>query len=497
MLCEKVEMSIQSVNPRTGEVFGPEIAASKPSDIDSMIAGAVSAFATWSQFSASKRAKVLISLADALDANVGKLVEIADAETGLGVPRLTGEVGRTTFQFRSFAEALNSGDFVAPILDAALDAPVPQGHPKFLKTFRAIGPVAVFGASNFPFAFSVLGGDTASALAAGCSVVIKAHPAHPQTSQLSFEIAKKALADAGAPEGLISLGHGFDFGKSVINDSRISAGAFTGSKAGGRALFDMAQDRQTPIPFYGELGSVNPVVVTESAMSDVSAFAGAYLDSLLMGNGQFCTNPSVLFVPESAEFIAAVQEQLSQRDPAPFLSEATKTLHDNNRAEVIAKTHAQVLQGKSAPTQGFFSSPAVLVVTAQSVLTQPELLATECFGPTGLVVTYANPAQLLTILSKLEGALVGCLFSLKISDLEEQILNALALKAGRVAFNAWPTGVAVTAGQNHGGPYPASTSSLHTSVGTSAITRFLRPVAFQGLPDESYTAVTADTVRGK
>ncbi|CAB4905581.1 unannotated protein [freshwater metagenome] len=259
----------------------------------------------------------------------------------------------------------------------------------------------------------------------------------------------------------------------------------------------MAQDRQTPIPFYGELGSVNPVVVTESAMSDVSAFAGAYLDSLLMGNGQFCTNPSVLFVPESAEFIAAVQEQLSQRDPAPFLSEATKTLHDNNRAEVIAKTHAQVLQGKSAPTQGFFSSPAVLVVTAQSVLTQPELLATECFGPTGLVVTYANPAQLLTILSKLEGALVGCLFSLKISDLEEQILNALALKAGRVAFNAWPTGVAVTAGQNHGGPYPASTSSLHTSVGTSAITRFLRPVAFQGLPDESYTAVTADTVRGK
>ncbi|MEI6477235.1 MAG: aldehyde dehydrogenase family protein [Actinomycetes bacterium] len=490
-------MSIQSVNPRTGESFGPIIPSSTSLQIDAMIDGAVSAFTQWSMTSATNRAKVLTALADALDANVEKLVEIADAETGLGLPRLTGEVGRTTFQIRSFAGALNKGEFVSPLLDSAVDAPLPQGHPKFLKTVRAIGPVAVFGASNFPFAFSVLGGDTASALAAGCSVVIKAHPAHPQTSQLSFDIAKKALADAGAPEGIISLGHGFEFGKTVITDPRMSAGAFTGSKAGGRALFDMAQDRQTPIPFYGELGSVNPVVVTESAMSDVTAFAGAYLDSLLMGNGQFCTNPSVLFVPESAEFIAAVQEQLAQRDPAPFLSQATKTLHDKNRADVIAKTHAQVLQGKSAPTQGFFSSPAVLVVTAQSVLTQPELLATECFGPTGVVVTYANPDELLVLLSKIEGALVGSLFSQKIAADEEHILNALALKAGRVAFNAWPTGVAVTAGQNHGGPYPASTSSLHTSVGTSAIARFLRPVAFQGLPDETFIAVTADPVRGK
>lgn len=497
MLSEKVEMSIQSVNPRTGESFGPIIAPTTSAQVDSMIASAVTAFEKWSLTSATSRAKVLFALADALDANTEKLVEIADAETALGIPRLTGEVGRTTFQLRTFAQALEKGEFVAPSIDSAVDAPLPQGHPKFLKTLRAIGPVAVFGASNFPFAFSVLGGDTASALAAGCSVVIKAHPAHPQTSQLSFDIAKKALTDAGAPEGIISLGHGFDFGKSVITDPRISAGAFTGSKAGGRALFDLAQDRECPIPFYGELGSVNPVVVTSTALSDVNAFAGAYLDSLLMGNGQFCTNPSVLFVPDNAEFIKAVQEQLSHREPSPFLSEATKSLHDKNRADVISKTSARLLQGKSAPTQGFFSSPAVLVVSAQSVLTHPEYLATECFGPTGLVVTYSHSDELHAVLSKLEGALVGCLFSQNISTAEELILNALASKAGRVAFNAWPTGVAVTAGQNHGGPYPASTSSLHTSVGTSAITRFLRPVAFQGLPDESYRAVTADTVKGK
>lgn len=490
-------MSIQSVNPRTGEQFGPVFASTTPKEIDQIIAAAVASFGTWSQMAAADRARILNSLADGLDANVERLVDIADSETGLGKVRLTGEVGRTTFQIRAFAGVLARGEFVSPQLDAAVDAPLPQGHPKFLRTYRGIGPVAVFGASNFPFAFSVLGGDTASALAAGCSVVIKAHSAHPQTSQLTFDIAAKALTDAGAPAGLIGLGHGREFGVAIITDPRISAGAFTGSRGGGRALFDLAQSRESPIPFYGELGSVNPVVVTESALTDLAAFTGAYLDSLLMGNGQFCTNPSLLFVPANCGFLAEVESQLAQREPLPFLSETTKLLHDKNRDLLAKSTDAASYVGKAAPEVGFFSSPQILVLTAEHVAAHLDQLGIECFGPTGVVITYSSLQEVEGILAQLEGALVGCLFSSPTDSSAGSLLNALASISGRVVFNAWPTGVAVTAGQHHGGPYPASTSSLHTSVGINAITRFLRPVTFQGLPDELYPAVTLEHVKGQ
>lgn len=490
-------MSIQSVNPRTGEEFGPVFETTTPKEIDQIIAAAVASFGTWSRMSGADRARILNSLADALDVNVERLVDIADSESGLGKVRLTGEVGRTTFQIRSFAKALANGEFISPQLDAAVDAPLPQGHPKFLRTHRGIGPVVVFGASNFPFAFSVLGGDTASALAAGCSVVIKAHSAHPQTSQLTFDIASKALTDAGAPAGLIGIGHGRDFGKAVITDPRISAGAFTGSRTGGRALFDLAQSREMPIPFYGELGSVNPVVVTESALTDVVAFVGAYLDSLLMGNGQFCTNPSLLFVPANSDFFQEVQSQLSQREPLPFLSETTKSLHDKNRELLVKSTGAAIRSGKAAPEIGFFSSPQILVLTAAHVAAHPEQLSIECFGPTGIVITYSSVQEVEGVIAQLEGALVGCLFSSPTDSSAASLLDALASMSGRVVFNAWPTGVAVTAGQHHGGPYPASTSSLHTSVGINAITRFLRPVTFQGVPDELYPAITPDRVKGQ
>lgn len=490
-------MSIQSVNPRTGEEFGPLFAPTASKEIDQTIAAAVASFDRWSQMAAAGRARILNSLADDLDANVERLVDIADSETGLGKVRLTGEVARTTFQIRSFASVLASGEFVSPQLDAAVDAPLPQGHPKFLRTYRGIGPVAVFGASNFPFAFSVLGGDTASALAAGCSVVVKAHHSHPQTSQLTFDIASKALTDAGAPAGLIGLGHGREFGVAIITDPRMSAGAFTGSRAGGRALFDLAQSREAPIPFYGELGSVNPVVVTESALIDLPAFVGAYLDSLLMGNGQFCTNPSLLFVPANSGFLAEVQSQLAQREPLPFLSEMTKTLHDSNRELLAESTGAAIYTSKAASEVGFFSSPEVLVLTAAQVAADPGRLGIECFGPTGVVITYSTVAEVEGVLAQLEGALVGCLFSSPTDSSAGSLLNVLASMSGRVVFNAWPTGVAVTSGQHHGGPYPASTSSLHTSVGTSAITRFLRPVTFQGLPDELYPAVTLERVKGQ
>jgi NADP-dependent aldehyde dehydrogenase len=487
-------MSIQSVNPHTGEPFGPVFASTSVNEVDRVIGAAVSSYNSWSKMAAAERARILLAVADALDAHVVPLVDMAERETGLGKARLTGEVGRTTFQIRTFSAALSRGEFISPQLDAAVDAPLPQGHPKFLRTVRGIGPVAVFGASNFPFAFSVLGGDTASALAAGCSVVIKVHHAHPQTSQLTFDIAVKALMDAGAPAGLIGLGHGREFGTGIIIDPRIRAGAFTGSRTGGRALFNMAQSREMPIPFYGELGSVNPVVVTKSGLTDVVAFAGAYLDSLLIGNGQFCTNPSLLFVPENPDFLKEVKSQLTARESLPFLSEVTKSLHDENREIVRESTGATTYNGKIAPEIGFFSTSQILVLTAEQVSADPRLLDIECFGPTGVVITYSNIEDVEKILSELEGALVGSLFSSPTDPSTGALLNALASMAGRVAFNAWPTGVAVTAGQHHGGPYPASTSSLHTSVGLHAITRFLRPVTFQGLPNELYETVTSEEI---
>jgi NADP-dependent aldehyde dehydrogenase len=428
------------------------------------------------------RAKALTDVADALDANIEELVEIADLETGLGKPRLTGEVGRTTFQIRQFADAISRGEFIAPLVDAAVDAPLPVGHPELVRTTVAIGPVVVFGASNFPFAFSVLGGDTASALAAGCTVIAKAHPAHPQTSQKVFEIAASNL-----PKGVLALVHGVEAGKSLIHDHRITAGAFTGSRGGGRALFDLATQRKVPIPFYGELGSVNPVVELEGGATDPVAFATAYLDSLLLGNGQFCTNPSILFVPEGCTVIPEIKLQIVEREGGVFLSEATKALHDKNRSLLATLIDGEVFTGKSSATSGFYSAPQVFIAPIKSV--KAEALNVEAFGPTGLVLTFANVDELITTLQSMEGALTSTIFAQVDNSDVARVSKTLASMSGRVSFNAWPTGVAVTAGQNHGSPYPASTSPLTTSVGLSAITRFLRPVTFQSFPKSIQSSI--------
>ncbi len=480
---------IRSLDPRTGEAFGPEFSATTNNEIDGIVGAAASAFSTWSRTSPRKRAFALRAVADALDAQSEALVAIADRETGLGIGRLAGEVGRTTFQIRTFAGALESGDFVDSHLDAAVDGPLPAGHPRFVRTTVGLGPIVVFGASNFPFAFSVLGGDTASALAAGCSVVIKAHSAHPQTSQKVFDIALDALVKSGAPTGIIGLGHGHEFGKVVISDPRISAGSFTGSKSGGRALFDMAQARISPIPFYGELGSINPVVATSSALADPTQFAVAYLDSLLLGNGQFCTNPSILFVPRNEEFLSALENNLSGREAQPFLSPATKELHDRNRAILSSSTQGIIIKAKEAPAKGLYTDAQVHIFQTSQISTLEDLHR-EYFGPTGIVITYENVESALSIINQLEGALVASIFAHESDEGVKDILSSLTRIAGRITWNSWPTGVAVTTGQHHGGPYPAATSPLHTSVGIHAITRFLRPISFQGFQDELLSSLT-------
>jgi NADP-dependent aldehyde dehydrogenase len=288
---------------------------------------------------------------------------------------------------------------------------------------------------------------------------------------------------AGAPTSLISLGHGFEYGRAIVTDPRVNAAAFTGSREGGRALFDLAQSRANPIPFYGELGSINPVVALNSALAEPAIFAGAYLDSLLLGGGQFCTNPSLLFMPVNSDFLAEVETQIKHRAPQTLLSKSTKQMHESNRTALKVALNPRVFTGKEAPGVGFYSSPEVLVASASDIDAK-ELFATECFGPTGLIVTYQEISEVLNILKELDGALVGSLFALSSDKDAKSVTDSLANVCGRVTWNAWPTGVAVTSGQQHGGPYPASTSPLHTSVGVHAIERFLRPVTFQGFPDE-------------
>lgn len=477
-------MTTQSINPRTGQTFGPLFEDTSLEDIEKIIVEAKIGLIAWSAASMAKRAQTLDSIASALDDNAAELVEIADLETGLGVPRLTGEVSRTTFQIREFAKAILSGRFVTPEVDHAVDAALPVGHPELIRAVSPLGIVVVFGANNFPFAFSVLGGDTASALAAGCAVIAKAHPSHPQTSTKVFQLAVKALAEQGFPNGVFSLIHGVDAGVAALQSTAISAGAFTGSRAGGRALFDLAQTREVPIPFYGELGSVNPVVALTSGLSDTKAFAATYLDSLLLGNGQFCTNPSILFVPLDSDVIPEIESQIADRSATPFLSPASKASHDKNRTKLLELLNSEPIMGKSPSDGGIYSAPAVIKTTVTKALAQPDILSIECFGPTGLVISYSEKAEVISMIQQMEGALVGSIFAQASDQSAIEVCKAIASKVGRLAWNAWPTGVAVSVGQHHGGPYPASTSSIHTSVGLHAITRFLRPVAYQSLPKE-------------
>lgn len=481
---------VQSINPRTGTAFGPIFSDTSEADVDSLISRSLTAFTKWSRTSPAKRAEILETLSHAIDSHTEDLVEMADLETGLGVPRLTGEVGRTTFQIRGFAKAIREGKFVNAELDPHVDGTPPVGHPTFIRSVQPLGVVIVFGANNFPFAFSVLGGDTASALAAGCTVIAKAHPSHPQTSAKVYEIAAEVFSTSGFAD-VLTLIHGIEAGRQVLKSKGVSAGAFTGSLRGGRALFDIASSREIPIPFYGELGSVNPVVALESALNDPKGFATAYLDSLLLGNGQFCTNPSILFIPASSEVSREIADQIAQRKPSPFLSPSAKTVHDASRRQLSEILGSSPIEGGSNLDGGIYSAPAVIFTDIRSQSFDINALRMECFGPTGVVVSYSNISELLSQITLLDGALTGSVFAGEEDLGVVEVSRAIAKKVGRISWNSWPTGVAVARGQQHGGPYPASTSSLHTSVGLYAITRFLRPVSYQNFPAKIFAEISS------
>ncbi|HKS45494.1 MAG TPA: aldehyde dehydrogenase (NADP(+)) [Amycolatopsis sp.] len=432
----------------------------------------------------AERATWLRAAADALDAAADELIPLAAKETHLPeAPRLRGELARTTFQLRLFGEVLTDGAFLRATVDHA-DPRWPMGpRPDIRRTVVPIGPALVFAASNFPFAFSVAGGDTASALAAGCPVVLKAHPGHPGLSTRTGEVLREALIAAGAPAGIFDVIHGVEPGVTALKDPRIAAAAFTGSVPGGRALFDIAVSRPAPIPFYGELGSVNPVVVTPGAVKVRGAeVVKGYVGSFTLGTGQFCTKPGLLFLPEGHGLGDALRDAAGAAPGQPMLNERIAGGFTHDLARLRDQPSVTVLA--SGDPDGDLFRPTLLTVRGEDFRQAGEVLRNECFGPSSIVVTYAGQGELLKLLDELEPGLTATVHAEETEAEDVRVLlPALTRLAGRLLWNDWPTGVTVSWAQQHGGPYPATTAPTTTSVGTAAIERFLRPVAFQGFPD--------------
>ncbi|WP_018157905.1 aldehyde dehydrogenase (NADP(+)) [Demetria terragena] len=473
--------------------------------VDQLVATAATAANAWAGASRADRARVLDSVADALDAAADQLIPLAEKESHLPLARLQGELKRTTFQIRLLGSAVADGGY----LDVRVDRPDPDWpmgapRPDLRRTAIPLGPVVVFAASNFPFAFSVAGGDTAAALAAGCPVLVKAHGGHPELSDATAEIVTAALQQAGAPDGLFGMVHSEEDGRALLTHPDVKAGAFTGSIPAGRALFDIAQSRPEPIPFFGELGSTNPVVVTRGAAAKrADEIVEGFVGSFTMGAGQFCTKPGIFAVPAESKMVELIRAA-SFPDAAPMLNERIASGHERVRTQLkdidgvdVVAEHAEAASDSTAPL--------LLQTTGENFINKVDEVAVECFGPTALVVTYRDDQEALAIADALEGQLTATIMGEDDDDLVPELATTLARKAGRVLWNQWPTGVSVTYAQQHGGPYPASTAAGTSSVGTAAITRFTRPVAWQGFPEhllpeelrDHSTAATPRTVDGR
>lgn len=473
-------MSSQGLDPRGGHGIGEPVADTTSVELDRLAEAASRAFPQWAATSREQRACALEETASALEAEAPALAAIADSETALGLPRLQGEIQRTGGQLRLFARVIREGAYLEAILDSA-DAAATPPRPDLRRMLRPLGPVAVFGASNFPFAFSIAGGDTASALAAGCPVLAKAHPAQPGTARATFDVVATALKRAGAPEGVFAVVYGTQAGLDLVRHPLVKAVGFTGSTRGGRHLFDLAQDRAEPIPFYGELGSLNPVVVLPGAAAARAAgIAQGYAASLTLGVGQFCTNPGLLFAPPT--LLPALGESIATTRGGPMLTVGMRDAYESGTAE-MARHAAPLGQGRADAASNEVA-PRLFHVDVRRFLQSPQHYLDEHFGPAGLVVTYDDIAALSAAIDLLPGALTASVHAEpEDAALAAPMLSALASRAGRLVYNAWPTGVAVGWSMHHGGPWPATTNPLHTSVGATAIRRWLAPVCYQDWPE--------------
>ena len=483
------QAAIRAIDPATNEPLEPAYAGGTGEHVAQACALAWAAFDRYRETSLEQRAAFLDTIAEQIEALGDALIDRAVAESGLPKARIQGERGRTCTQLRTFARVVRDGEW----LDVRVDNRLPERQPLPRADLRqrqvALGPVAVFGASNFPLAFSVAGGDTASALAAGCPVVVKAHGAHPGTSELVGQAVARAVQLCGLPEGVFSLlyGAGREVGIALVSDPRIKAVGFTGSRSGGIALCQAAQARPEPIPVYAEMSSINPVFLFDAALqARAESLAQGFVASLTQGAGQFCTNPGLVIArqgPALQRFIAAASEQVRQAAAQTMLTPGIHSAYAAGIAALADNANAQVA-ASGQPPQGPNQCQAQLFVTqAYAFLADPALQA-EVFGAASLVVACENDAQVRQVAEHVEGQLTATLH-LDDGDLDSAraLLPTLERKAGRMLVNGWPTGVEVCDAMVHGGPFPATSDARSTSVGTAAILRFLRPVCYQDFPD--------------
>lgn len=442
--------------------------------VDQIVRRGAEAAPGFAESPASARAALLEAIADALDGGADALVAVAGEETALPEGRLRGELARTTAQLRKFAGVIVEGSYLEVVIDHADGSDVPP-RPDLRRMLRPIGPVAVFAASNFPFAFSVAGGDTASALAVGCPVIVKTHPGHPRTSETTAALVDQAVAGQGLPAGVFQTAAGFEEGLELVDADALEAVAFTGSLRGGRALLDRCTARPRPIPFYGELGSLNPVVVTAAAdAARGGELAAGLAGSFQLGDGQFCTKPGLVLVPAGSVLEAQLPQHVVAAHPR-MLTETIAAGFETGRDRAAAVPGVAIVAGGASAT-----APTVLAADAATLLTHRELLD-EVFGPVTVLVRYADEAELDRVLEALEGSLTMTLHAEPSEDVRG-LATWMTSRAGRVLFSGWPTGVAVSWAQHHGGPWPA-TNTQFTSVGATAVRRFLRPVVYQDAPE--------------
>lgn len=471
------------------ESLTPTSTSTPTDELEQIAQRAADAAAPWAATPPRVRAAALVAAAAALEQAKGDLVATAMQETGLTEARLNGELTRTAVQLRLFADVVLDGSYLDVRIDEA-DGKFVLGVRPDLRRYRiAVGPVLVFSASNFPFAFSVAGGDTAAALAAGCPVIVKGHSGHPRLSAQTAEVVSRALESSGAPVGTLQLIVGQEAGVSMLNDPRIAAAGFTGSIRVGRMLADIAAARPNPIPFYGELGSVNPAFVTRAALeSDAAGIAKGFAASVAGSAGQLCTKPGFLFVPAGNDLAGALASEVVSAPEHRLLNPGITAGYRDRRDAILATPGASVIAEGSLRIdddgQGW-ATPTLVSVSADVLVGQRESLLDEAFGPLSVLVEYEREDDLVSIAdSVFDGNLTGTIHLAPGEDTPAVRLLAdwIAGHAGRVLFGGWPTGVAVTPAQQHGGPWPATTNDSSTSVGTAAIGRFLRPVAYQDAP---------------
>lgn len=486
-LSMKGTSSFSASNPSNGKSLEPSFYEATEEEVNAAFEKADEAFESFQEVTRNRRANFLDKIADEIIGLGDDLIKRSMDETGLPEARMLGERGRTVNQLKLFANVVRDGSFLEISIDTAQAERIPLPKPDIRMINLAIGPVAIFGASNFPLAFSVAGGDTASALAAGCPVVVKAHPAHPGTSELVGMAIKNAAIDTGMPEGIFSLlhGKGFETGQNMVKNPYARAVAFTGSYSGGKGLFDLAAAREEPIPCFAEMGSINPVFLLPERLEDQAEnIAIQYVDSVNLGVGQFCTNPGVVFGIKGSSldiFIETASKKISDTCGGTMLHKGIKSNYDKSVLDISNEDNIQVIS--SGTGEGESSGKANLLKTDGAAFIRNAKLQSELFGPASIIVECEDEEQLQLAARSLQGNLTATLQATP-GDLENSktLLRILERKVGRLLINGFPTGVEVCHSMVHGGPFPATTDSRFTSVGASAIKRFLRPICYQNFP---------------